>query len=79
MVAAVQRTGSPKVDLFIDDKLQTNLGGIDDYRPSNLSYSLPTPARRYDIVDGKVVQLGVATQPTAVGREGERERRSTPR
>jgi len=55
---------TPKIDLFIDDKLQTNLGGIDDYRSSNLSYTLPIPAHKYDIVDGKVVQLEVSTQPT---------------
>jgi hypothetical protein len=54
---------TPKIDLFIDDKLQTNLGGIDDYRPANLSYTLPSPPRRYDIVDGKVVQLDVGTPP----------------
>jgi hypothetical protein len=54
---------SPKIDLSIDDKLQTNLGGIDDYRPANLSYTLPSPAHRYDIVDAKVVQLEVGTQP----------------
>ena len=55
---------TPKIDLFIDDKLQTNLGGIDDYRSANLSYALPIPAHKYDIVDGKVVQLEVSTQPT---------------
>jgi hypothetical protein len=55
---------APRIDLSIEDKLQTNLGGLDDYRAYNLSYSLSQHGQTYDIVDGKVVvPAGTASPP----------------
>jgi hypothetical protein len=55
--------GATLIDLSIEDKLQTNLGGLDDYRAYDLSWSLAARGQKYDIVDGKVVAASTLNPP----------------
>ena len=54
---------APQIDLSIEDKLQTNLGGTEDYRAFDQSWSLAARGQKYDLVDGKVVAASTLTPP----------------
>jgi hypothetical protein len=54
---------APLIDLSIEDKLQTNLGGTEDYRAFDQSWSLAARGQKYDIVDQKVVAASTLTPP----------------
>jgi Lipoprotein LpqB beta-propeller domain len=57
-------TSTPTMKLRIDDKDVTVPVGTDDYLRYNLSYGFRDPAQRYDIIDGKVVQIPPAATPS---------------
>ena len=59
--------GPAQVELSIDDKVVTNLGGVTDYLISNQSYSQSRTGQKYDIVESKVLALSVGVQPAVLG------------